>query len=112
MVFAVSRGSGGEVTEADFFRATEILLNAESKMSRIFAGAGRAQLGAVTDQIMDFMLRHGDSNRQQILRAFYKDVDAQSLDLIEATLQHMGFCKVIQRTGSRNKDYILMEKWE
>ncbi len=109
---AASRGSTGEVTASDFETSLQILSQTERNMPRLFGGVGRGQLGPVISNIIEYLLKYGNSKRSTILRAFYKDLDATSMDIVEQTLERMNFIKVTRSADGRDADYEVNLNWE
>ena len=109
---AASRGSKGEVTDGDFQTAIDILRATESNMPRLFGGVGRGSLGPVINMIIEYLLKYGDTKRSVVLRAFYSDLDAQSLDIVETTLSRMNFIKVSYAKEGTDAHYAVNKNWE
>ncbi len=110
MIIAASRKSEGIITLEDFKAALIILGNAETKMGRLFSGVGKGFYAEVLEMIMSYIIQWGVRTRSQVLRAYHKDVDAQSIEIIENTMVRMKFIK-IEYLGLDAK-YTLIENWE
>lgn len=115
MSMAISRGSMGDINAADFERAYKILENAESKMPRTFGGVGRSLQGAITNDIINYLLsvaaKGRTPKRSDVLRLFIQDIDDRTLQLIETTLSRIGFMKVsVKQNG--DAEYAINVNWE
>jgi hypothetical protein len=96
----------------DFQAALKILVATEAKMPRLFGGIGKGALGPTINQIIEFLLKYGDSSRSAVLRAFYQDLDDNSLDIVERTLERMNFIKVTRDSLGRDANYEVNFNWE
>lgn len=94
MLFSTSRGNDMMIQSDDFSRALNVLQAAEVKMPRVFAGLGTARFAAITEKIIQFLQAKKQVTRSELLLVFHRDVDAETLELIEKTLEAM---KVISK---------------
>lgn len=112
MIFAVARGSEGEVTEEDFAQSMIVLKNAELKMPYLFGGVGKGIHAEVINKIRAYIAQFKQVTRSKILRAFYQDVDAQSIKIIEETLEKMGMITIERSANLEEATYTLREEWD
>lgn len=94
MLFSASRGDDLTINAGDFDRALKVLEAAEKKMPKVFGGLGTARYAQVTERIISFLARNQRTKRSTLLSNFYRDVDAEALLVIEATLERMGYIKI------------------
>lgn len=94
MLFTASRGDDMLILPDDFERATNVLAAAEVKMPKVFGGLGAARYSQVTEKVMDMIIKRGKIWRSELLLAFHRDVDMETLELIERTLSAMKVIKV------------------
>lgn len=94
MIISASRGNDMVITEDDFDRAQDILLGAEKKMMLAFGGLGASKYGQITEKILRFISGRGKIKRSQLMILFYRDVDPETLLIVETTLQQMKVLKV------------------
>lgn len=78
----------------DFERALNVLTAAEVKMPKVFGGLGQAKYSQVTEKILDMISKRGKIWRSELLSNFHRDVDMETMDLIERTLSAMKVIKV------------------
>lgn len=94
MVFSASRGSDMLITSDDFERALKTLKAAEVKMVKVFSGLGSSKYSQVTDKILTYMASKKSVSRSELLLAFYRDLDMETLAIIESTLAAMKVIRV------------------
>lgn len=94
MLFSSSRGDDMMIMSDDFERAHETLRAAEVKMPRVFAGLGQARFAAITEKIIQFIASKKSVTRSELMIVFHRDVDGETLGIIEKTLEAM---KVIKK---------------
>lgn len=112
MILAVSRNSKRIVNIDDFQKALGVLKSAEAKMPRLFGGVGKSIHGQTINAVMDFLQRYGNSNRSTVLRAFYKDLDEQTILVVEKTLETMGFMSIKLSFDGNNAQYTLNDNFD
>lgn len=95
MLFSTSRGNDMMIQPDDFERALKTLKAAEVKMPRVFAGLGTARFAAVTEKIIQYIQAKKTVTRSELMVTFHRDVDGETLELIQKTLEAM---KVIRTT--------------
>ena len=94
MLFSASRGNDMMIQPDDFERALKTLRAAEVKMPRVFAGLGTARFAAVTEKVIQFLMAKKEVTRSELMVVFHRDVDGETLEIIEKTLEAM---KVIKK---------------
>ena len=110
MVLATARQSEGIVELKDFQNSLTILSNAESKMSRLFSAVGRGFNTEALEKVMSYILQFKQTSRAKILRTYHRDVDAQSIQIVEDTMRKMNFIAIEYKAG--DAIYTLNENWE
>jgi hypothetical protein len=111
MVFAVSRGDfDWKIEPRDLQNAIGVLRNAEKKMPRLFHGVGINVYAHVTNSIREYLHMRGTVTRTEVLNNFASELDAQSLYLVERTLQDRGIIDIVNDNGTIK--YVLIEKEE
>lgn len=104
MLLSASRGDSMQIERQDFDRGLSILVDAEQKMGKTFGGLGSARNSDMTETIMGFIKDMGITTKKVVLMKFYRDVTADDLGRIEATLVGMGVIKV--KLLSDTKEYV------
>jgi len=94
MVFSASRGSDMLITPDDFARALEAMKSAEVKMVKVFSGLGSAKYSQVTEKVLTYLSTRKRVARSELLLNFYRDLDMETLKIIEETLSAMKVIKV------------------
>lgn len=94
MLYATSRGNDMLIMPDDFDRALKTLKAAEVKMPRVFAGLGQARFASITEKVIQFIAAKGSVTRSELMIVFHRDVDGETLEIIEKTLEAM---KVIRK---------------
>jgi len=93
MIMNASRGGGMVLTEEDFTRALETLLEVEKPMGRTFGGIGTSRLADVQYRIMQTLQQEGQMKASELLRRFHQDVTDNDLREIMSALRQMHFCE-------------------
>lgn len=105
MVSSVARSNDLLVSMADMTRALAWINNIELNMFQAFGPAGKNELSEMTLHVLNYMAQQEESftgvglPHQQILRAFYRNLDHAGLSLLMSNLSQMGLVTVITRTG-------------
>lgn len=102
---SASRGTTRVITSEDFERARKILEAAEAKMPGAFRGMGESRFAAATDAVMDFIMAKGSVRRSEVLRLYWRDVDAWTMQQIEQVLLQMRIIKVELMMGLDDRIY-------
>jgi hypothetical protein len=113
MVFAVARKNFNWLVEPDdLHRAIRVLRNVERKMPRLFSGVGINTYAQVTNAIREYLHMRGKASRKEILNNFASELDAQSIQIVERTLQERGVMKLSYVAATGEVYYNLIEKEE
>jgi len=110
IILATARQSEGIVSAEDFQNSLKILTNAESKMGRLFSAVGKGFNAEALEKVMSYILQFKQTTRAKILRTYHRDVDAQSIQIVEDTMRKMNFIKIEYKGG--DAIYTLNEDWE
>ena len=110
MVLSASRSDSLVIEQQDFEKAVKLLRLAESKMRRAFGGVGRARFADITEGVLDFIQSRKSCLRSEILRRFYRDVDAYSMDQIERVLDRMKVIRVTHLVSEDDARYTFVEQ--
>ena len=89
MIMSASARDDMVITEVEFDRALDLLVETERKMEGTFRGVGQHQYAAVTERIIQFIRKRGPVQIDEILRTFYSDVDSKALTGILDSLAGM-----------------------
>lgn len=111
MIMNASR-SGNMVLDAqDFKRALDLLHHTEKKMSRTFAGMGKADNAEAVDMVGSYLFNVKEIRYSKLLRRFHRDVEDDRLAKIIATFEKMGEV-IIQSIPGEPKDFLIKIKEE
>lgn len=105
LVCSAGRGDDLLIVPDDFTRAVNLLVGAEVNMHKTFGGFGKSRTSEATETIKNYIEKVGITTRQTVLQRFYRDVDAQSLTIVEDTLRQMGTVKIDMIPKSTDKCY-------
>ena len=105
MVCCAARSDDLWITEEDFHRATGLLRSAEVNMHKTFGGFGRSRNSDATEAIKDWIEKVEITTRKQVLQRFYRDVDVQTMNIVEETLRQMGCIKIKPTKDMLDKVY-------
>lgn len=109
MVFSASRGDDMVIMPSDFERSLNVLETAEVKMPRVFAGIGQAKFVQSTEKILAMIAARGQVTRGEVMLQFFRDVDAETMDLIERTLEAMQVIRKKVDTMNNEITYIYIK---
>lgn len=107
MVMSASRTSSRVIEPQDFERANTILKATELKMGRTFGGLGKAKYADVTEKVIDYISKIKIASRRDIMRKFHRDVDPQTLRIIEEVMQNMQVVQISETPQNGDRIY----KW-
>lgn len=93
LLMSVSRCNTLEIDVPDLERALELITKAELTMPQAFGGYGKSQYAEATESVLEFIMVNGEVTRSSLLRKFRRDVDSQTLKVVEEVLEQM---KVVQ----------------
>lgn len=105
MAMCASRGSDRIISTGDFERALVILNKAEEKMARVFRSLGKARYAEITMKVFDLIAKRGKITGADILKAFYGDIDAYTLKIVEETLLGMKVISITRNTKTQESQY-------
>lgn len=94
MIFSASRGDDMMITPDDFRRALSVLTAVEVKMPKVFSGLGTSRYSQITEKILTFLSTRTKVSRSELLIQFYRDLDYETLKIIEETLSKMRVVKI------------------
>ena len=110
MLLSASRGDNLVIERCDFDRGLTLLLDAETKMGKTFGGLGSARNSDATEKILDFIKMMRITTSKVVLAKFYRDVDADVLHKIEATMREMGAVKISLIAKSNDRSYTWIDQ--
>lgn len=105
IIMSASRGDDLIITEEDFKSALNLLMSAEKKMHKTFGGLGTAPHSDITEKILSYIQTMKVSTRSTILARFYRDLDPDTLRVIEETGQQMHVLQVELLPDKKDKLY-------
>ena len=94
MVISASRGNDRMINTDDFERARKILEQVEKRMDRTFGGLGENRYGQATERVMRYIEGKKSVLRSELMKVMYRDVDPETLAIIEKTLEQMKHTRV------------------
>lgn len=110
MMICVASRSNQQVIEAvDFNRAKSLLIAAEKKMPKAFGGLGRSAYSEAVELVLDYLIVHKKCTRRDLMRQYYRDIDSQTLRVVEEVLEHMKIVKISVNPSSREVTYELLD---
>ena len=86
MCLSASRGDDLIITKEDFRKSYDAIMTVAGNVPKVFRGVGESEMAVATDKILRFLEAKGFANRQEILKALWRDVTREDLDKILATL--------------------------
>lgn len=86
MCMSASRADDLIITKEDFRKSYDAIMTVAGNVPRVFRGVGESEMAVATDKILRFLESKGFANRQEILKALWRDVTREDLDKILATL--------------------------
>lgn len=109
MILLASRSNQKVIELIDFNRALEILTKAELKMPKAFGGLGRSAYSEAVEMVLDYILTHKKCTRKELMRQFYRDIDSQTLRVVEEVLDHMKIVRIKTNPMSNETTYELIQ---
>lgn len=94
MCLSASRDDSKIITAEDFKRALEILETNEKKMLKIFSGIGKSDIAEALNNALSIIIKRKEIKRSEVMRLLYGDVDAWTMERIEAALTAMKIIKI------------------
>jgi len=108
MILVASRSNQTVIEKIDFDRALELLLKAEIKMPKAFGGLGKSAYSEAVEMVLDYLIAHKKCTRKDLMRQFYRDIDSQTLKVVEEVLDHMKIVKIRTNPGTNETTYELI----
>lgn len=96
IVCSASRSNDLEITAEDFKRADKLLHSIEIKMPKAFGGLGRATYSEMADKVITYIKEHGEVKRSDLLRKFYRDIDPDTMMMIQSVMEQMKIVRIAQ----------------
>lgn len=105
LVASASRGDDLLIIGDDFNMARQLLEGAEINMHKTFGGFGKSRTSDATETVKNFIQKMGITTRKMVLQYNYRDMDVQSLTIVEETLRQMGVIRIDMLPKSNDKQY-------
>lgn len=99
MVLSASRDNSMVITKDDFFRAKKFIEAAEAHMDKVFAGVGQSMTADLMSRVMTYLAAEREVSYAELLRKFYNDADAFTMDRVIQTLDKMKYLEISQPSG-------------
>jgi hypothetical protein len=96
MICNASRTDKMIIDRTDLERAIEILKFTEVKMVDTFSGVGKSNNADVLTRVMNEIGTRGSMLKQDLVKMFYFDADARTMDSVIETLKSMNFLQIRQ----------------
>jgi len=112
MIFAASRGTTNKIEPADLEKGLKLLLNVETKMEKLFSGSGRSVNAAIISVVMEVIAEKQTTTRAEIMKIFRRDIDDTNIEIVENTLEKMGFMRCTLAADKRSIIYTVNKDWE
>lgn len=87
MCFSAVRGDDLIISKEDFKLARDAVESVAINVPRVFRGVGESELVKATTKVLEFIENKGFASRDEILKAHWRDVTADDLDRVLATLK-------------------------
>jgi hypothetical protein len=108
MIMMASRGGIRVIEKQDVDRAISTLISTEKKMPKAFGALGRSQYAEAVEAVLNLVKTKKQISRSALMKLLYRDVDSQTLRVVEEVLTHM---KVVQIT-LRPQDHDAIYTWK
>lgn len=93
MVLSVGRSDDRIITAGDLQVAYNAVLEVQKTVDLVFRSVGDSDLVSATDRVLRFIETKGYASRQDILRANWRHISHNDLDIVLATLMQSGLLK-------------------
>jgi hypothetical protein len=90
MCMSASRGDDLIITKEDFRKAYDAVKTVAGNVPKVFRAVGESELSVVTDKLLRFLENKGFANKQEIMKAMWRDAVSEDMDKILATLLEGG----------------------
>lgn len=94
LVCSAARNDDLLITGEDFDRALKLLESAEVNMHKTFGGFGRSRTSEPTEIVKNYIEKVKFTTRKTVLRHFWRDIDAYTLNQVELNLEGSGYIHV------------------
>lgn len=105
IIMSASRGDDMLIRRADFDAALKLMTAAERKMHKTFGGLGTAPHSDVAEKIFNYIRAMGASTRSTVMARFYRDVDPDTMRVIEETGEQMKVISIKLLPDQKDKLY-------
>lgn len=95
LILSAARMSDKIANETDFYMAVEMLTEMEKTMYRALRGVGKNQNAGIMERMMLEIYRRKNTTSSYLLTRFRNDIQKWELDNFLTSLEHMGFCTVV-----------------
>ena len=92
MIMNASRDGKMILSEEDFGKALETLLEVEKPMARTFGGIGLSRLANIQYRVMQTIQQEGKIKASELLRRYHQDITKNDLMDVMQSLRDMQFC--------------------
>lgn len=105
---SASRGDDLKISLYDVKRALELLTSAEAMMHKTFGGLGKSRISDESNTVVEFIKSVGTVMKSDILKRYYRDIDANTLLQIENTMVagRLVKIKLVPATGDKMYTWI------
>lgn len=105
---SASRGDDLKINADDFHRSLKLLASAEENMHKTFGGLGKSRISDESDTVLNFVRDMGSVLKSDLLKRYYRDIDAETLNKIETTMVQSRLVKIklIPATGDKLYNWI------
>ena len=110
MIVSVAHGNSLIVTRANFITAVDFLEKVELKMSKAFGGLGRARFSDITQIVLEYMEKHKEVRRSDLMRMFYREMDSLTLKIVEEVLEQMKVIKISRDIQGNEVTYVYIKR--
>ncbi len=86
MCMSASRADDLIITKEDFRKSYDAVMTVAKNVPKVFRGVGESEFAVVTDKLLRFLEAKGFANKQEIVKAMWRDATSEELDKILATL--------------------------
>jgi hypothetical protein len=94
MVMSASRGSDKIILAEDFIRSKALLEATEISMHKTFGGLGKSKYSDAVETILDYLILKRKVKRSEVISIFRRDIDPQTLKVVEEVLTGMKVMRV------------------
>lgn len=109
MCLCASRTNDLVIEKRDFNQALKMMTDVEKKMTKVFTGIGKSRFADLTEAILEFVESKGYVSRSEVMRRFFRDVDAYSLEQIERNLDQMKAIRIVRDPEKKDTFYEYQE---